>query len=396
MAVAEPGEFVAGGRREHRDFFAFGGPGHFLDKVLCHDGDVAVNEDERVLEIGIGRDREVGGERPRGGRPDHETRALTGALAGLGLGRILIFIVVRRQAEGVVDLVRIGGFEIDVHGQVFAVHVFELGLGERGLVRDRPVHGLERAVDKTVLEQIGEHFEHAGFVLGLHRHVRVFVVGEREQAGHLLGVQLLILFGVLLALSSDGDAALVVGEGQQLVDLLRLDQFGHDLVLDGQAVAIPSGHVRRIAAVEPRGLDRDVLEHLVHQVAEMDRAVGVGRAVVEPVRWFARSGGAHFFVEPDLLPALECRGLVLHQIRLHGEAGLGEIERRAIAAFFSRFGLGALRWVGGIGVGGGGGVHGDFPARWGSRLGATVVRFTDSKAWAPRRAGSVMGGCIDP
>jgi hypothetical protein len=54
-----------------------------------------------------------------------------------------------------------------------------------------------------------------------------------------------------------------------------------DLVLDRQAVAVPARHIGRVETGQRLGADDDVLEDLVHRVADVDVAVGVGRAVVQ-------------------------------------------------------------------------------------------------------------------
>jgi hypothetical protein len=54
-----------------------------------------------------------------------------------------------------------------------------------------------------------------------------------------------------------------------------------DLVLDRQAVAVPARHVGRVEAGQRLGTDDDVLEDLVHRVADVDVAIGVRRAVVQ-------------------------------------------------------------------------------------------------------------------
>ncbi len=54
-----------------------------------------------------------------------------------------------------------------------------------------------------------------------------------------------------------------------------------DLVLDRQAVAVPARHVGRVEAGQRLRADDDVLEDLVDRVADVDVAVGVGRAVVQ-------------------------------------------------------------------------------------------------------------------
>ncbi len=65
---------------------------------------------------------------------------------------------------------------------------------------------------------------------------------------------------------------------------LRRAEFLHHLVLDGQAVAIPAGHERRVVAAHVLVFQDDVLEHHVERVAHVGVAVGEGRAVVEDER----------------------------------------------------------------------------------------------------------------
>ena len=62
-----------------------------------------------------------------------------------------------------------------------------------------------------------------------------------------------------------------------------------DLPLDRQAVAVPAGHVGRVLAEQGLGADDHVLERVVERMADVDVAVGVGRAVVEDELLAARA-----------------------------------------------------------------------------------------------------------
>ena len=67
----------------------------------------------------------------------------------------------------------------------------------------------------------------------------------------------------------------------QLADFVA--EFGNDLRFDGQAVAIPAGDVGGVEAGHCFVADDDILEDLVDDVAHVDIAVGVGRAVVKDI-----------------------------------------------------------------------------------------------------------------
>lgn len=82
------------------------------------------------------------------------------------------------------------------------------------------------------------------------------------------------------------------------------------------------------------GSDDEVLECFVHEVTEVDGAVGVGGAVVEDEFFAALGGGLHGVVEAlvvgaigfECVPAFEGCWFVLDEVGLHGEGGLWEIE----------------------------------------------------------------------
>src|SRR3546814_2653048 len=60
-----------------------------------------------------------------------------------------------------------------------------------------------------------------------------------------------------------------------------------DLPLDGQAVAVPAGNVRRVLALQRLGADDHVLQDMVERVADEHVAIRVRRSVVEDelLRW---------------------------------------------------------------------------------------------------------------
>jgi hypothetical protein len=75
-----------------------------------------------------------------------------------------------------------------------------------------------------------------------------------------------------------------------------------DLVFDRQAVAVPARHIGRVETGQRPRADDDVLEDLVDRVANVNVAVGVGRAVVQDEARAPLRGFADLLVELFLLP----------------------------------------------------------------------------------------------
>ncbi len=371
VAVGQAQEGLAADAGQLDHLLALRGLDDPFDRLGGEHGDVAVDPRERVVELGVDRDGHVRRERPGRRGPDHEARPLVRTHArARRLGVVLparlllrVLVGVRRQAEGVVDGLRVGGLEVDVDAEVLAVVVLEFRLGQRGLVGDRPVHRLEGAEDQVTLEERGQHLQRRAFEGRRHRHVRIVVVRQRQQSLHLPRLQLDVLLRVFLAFAPDRGAAGPLVEGLELLDLAALHEFGHHLVLDGQPVAVPARRVWHVEAQHAPGADHEVLEALVHQVPEVDGSVRVRGAVVEDELGRLPPGLPQPSVDLGLPPSLHRGRLVLHQVRLHGEGGLGQVQGRPVAALAPVVGRGGLRG-GGLGIGLAGG-HG-----WGSEAGA--------------------------
>src|SRR5271165_1455797 len=60
----------------------------------------------------------------------------------------------------------------------------------------------------------------------------------------------------------------------------------------------------------------------------MHRTIGIRRAVVQHVDGLSLVRLPNAVVNPLFLPACEHLGLVLRQVRLHGEGSLGQVQRR--------------------------------------------------------------------
>ena len=204
----------------------------------------------RVVEVRVDADGEVRGQGPRGGGPR-------------GQARVFVF-------EG----------EEHGHRRIFDVDVVLAGLEvrEHGLERRRDGHHLEAAVDEALVPELLDDPPHRLHVPDVHRLVVVVEVDPaakpRDGAAPLGDVAL-----------DNGTAGGVVAGDAQLGDGLL---GGHaeglvDLLLDGQAVAVPAEAPLHVAALHRPVAGHDVLEHRSDEIAVVGQAGGEGRAVVEGV-----------------------------------------------------------------------------------------------------------------
>ena len=91
-------------------------------------------------------------------------------------------------------------------------------------------------------------------------------------------------------------------------------------------MGVPAGYIGGAPAGHVAVLDDHILEDLVQGGADVDVAVGVGRAVVEDKGGLALVALHHLVVEVVVIHLLEHLRLPLGQARPHGEVGLGQVD----------------------------------------------------------------------
>ena len=111
-----------------------------------------------------------------------------------------------------------------------------------------------------------------------------------------------------------------------------------DGVFNWQAVAVPARDVLRIKTAQLLALDNHVLENFVQRVANMQFAVGVGRAVVQDKKRGTLAGIAQALVEAILVPGFDPGRFPLGQIAAHRERGVRQIQGAAVILFVSHGG----------------------------------------------------------
>ena len=91
-------------------------------------------------------------------------------------------------------------------------------------------------------------------------------------------------------------------------------------------MGVPAGNIGGLKAGHVPVLDNDVLQDLVHGRADVDIAVGVGRAVVEDKPGLTGVPADHGVIEVFPVHFPQHVGLPLGQARPHGEVSLGQMD----------------------------------------------------------------------
>ena len=249
-------------------------------------------------------ERLIGGNRPGRRRPDHSG------------GRF----IERIQSEGLCQCagVRVADREGDINRGRLLVGVFNLRFGERRSAIEAPVHRLQPLENIATLHHFGQRAEFVRLVGEIHREIGIVPVAEHTEADEISLLDVHLLRRVSAAKRAH------LG-GRQMLAVSHLH-----LVLDGQTVAIPTRHIRRVEPGQRFGADDDVFQDFIERVPEVQIAVGVGRAIVQDEFWPSGAGCADSLVELVLLPGGNPARLAARQIAAHGEGRIGQIQRFSI------------------------------------------------------------------
>ena len=330
---------------------------------------------QRVVDLLAVGDGAVAGDGPGRGGPDHDRRA----------GEV-------RRARG-----RAQHREARPERRRDVVVVLDLGFGERGLLDRAPHHRAQAAIEGAVHQELADLADDRRLGGEVHGGVAPLPVARDAEPLELLALHVEPVRGVGAAFGAEIEhrhRVLVAALGAVLL---------LDLPLDRQAVAVPARDVVRVVARHLRGAVHHVLQDLVERVADVQRAVGVGRAVVQHEERAAARAFAQALPEPQALPALQHLRLALRQVALHGKGGAGQEHGAAVIAR----GGGGWRRYGGVGhvgasrtaacVAGGGGAWVWRAARTPALGGGPGREFAHGRG-ARRPAGPCscygkMGGC---
>ncbi len=209
--------------------------------------------------------------------------------------------------------------------------VFDLGLGQRGLLDHRPQHRLGALVEPAIHQELADFAHDLRLGVKAHRQIRMVPVADDAEPLEVALLHLDPMRGEIAAFLAE------LGDRHTVLRLLLLAVGLLDNPLDRQTVAVPAGHVRRVLAEHLLAAIDDVLEDLVERGAEMRFAVGIGRAVMQHEFLTPFGDLAQLLVKPHLFPAGEHRRLAVRQIAAHREVGLGQENGRTVIRWHGEF-----------------------------------------------------------
>ena len=240
----------------------------------------------------------VGRQGPGGRGPDHQ------------IGRL----AERGQAQAFGQVAQIGDREGDINRRRGFVLVLHLRLGQGRAAVHTPVHRLGALVEIAAFEDAAEIAHDLGLERIVHGEVGAVPVAQHAQTNEIDLLALDLTRRIFPAQFAEPCGR----------DVLAVGFLHHQF--DRQAMAIPARHVGCVEAGQRLRFDDDVLEDLVHRMAGVDIAVGIGRAVVQDELGPAGTLGADLLVEFFLLPLLDPARLALGQVAAHRERRVGQVE----------------------------------------------------------------------
>ena len=188
------------------------------------------------------------------------------------------------------------------------------------------MHRLVTLVDMAVLDDQTERAHLIGLEARRHGQVGMIPIAEHAQPLEIGALCVHLLVCILPARRTK----------RLGVDLLSDSAMRFlDLHLDGQAMAIPTRNIGCVIAVQGARLDDDVLENLVYRVAQVDRTIGVRRAVGENEGGPALGGGANLVLKTAAFPRRQHSRLPMGKICLHRKTGVRQIDRVFVVSHYS-------------------------------------------------------------
>ena len=199
--------------------------------------------------------------------------------------------------------------------------VLDLGLGQGSTTLRAPMDRLQAPFHVPGEHETVKSGGDLGLICVVHGQIRVIPAPEHSETYELVALHLVEAVGVLPARVADFRNA--------HLELLRAELLV-DVVLDRQPVPVPTRDIRAVVAQHRARLDHDVLENLVEGGADVDRAVCIGRTVVQDEAGRSFSGLANTAVQVHLPPTSQALRLSLRELCTHGEARPRKVQRFSI------------------------------------------------------------------
>ena len=198
--------------------------------------------------------------------------------------------------------------------------VLDLGLGESGLIVDAPINRPEAFIDVTSLKKFSEKARGRGLVFMRHRQIRIRPLTQDAKPRKIARLTVHRMFRVFAAETAKRC------DGQIIFILTFSGKLFLDIRLDRQAVAVISGHIRRVKTHHRPRFDDKILKNFVQGRADMNVRVRIRGTIMKNEFVTPFPCVDHLFIKPHLGPFLQPCRLALAKIRLLGKIRFGKVN----------------------------------------------------------------------
>ena len=177
------------------------------------------------------------------------------------------------------------------------IFIFHLSFGQGGLFDGRPHHWLCAAIELAAFGEFQQLRNNGRLGMKIHRQIGIVPIGIDAQPLQLFALRI----DPILRIGPAFGAKFNSGHFVFVQLLLAILLF--NLPLNRQAVAIPTGHIRRVFAKQSLRADDHVLENMVQRMADMHVAVRIRRAIMQDELLAPTAAVAQLRIEICRLPA---------------------------------------------------------------------------------------------
>ena len=241
--------------------------------------------------------RQVAGQSPDGGGPDHEVQ--------------LAVIDVTQLAQIVLHC------ELDINSGTRIILVIDLSFCQSGLILGAPIYGLQTLVDVTLLVHFAEDTDFLSLKAGIHGLIGMLPIAQNANTLKAFTLNVYVTICKLIAGSTELSSAHFL-----VIQLVLLD----DSRLNGHTMVVPTGNIRGIIAIHGIIASDEVLDGLIQCMTHMQIAVGERRAVMQVEQRLAFILLQQLMIEVHCVPILQHAGFPLGQACSHGKLGFRHEE----------------------------------------------------------------------
>ena len=242
------------------------------------------------------RQRHASRQSPRSRRPNQRVKSTLPR--ALQFGRLFHFVMHPNRQAGV-------------------ILVFDLSLGQRRAVMQAPINRLQPFVGVALFDERQKRVRDHRLVFRVHCEIRLIPLAKNAQPFEVAPVLVHVLRGERAA-----HAAKLRGGNAVLFSAQVLLHF----CLDRQAVAVPSGNIRRAKPGHGLRSHHHVFADFIQPGPQVNVPGGVRRPIVKDEKRRVFAGFQYAAIDAFLFPLRQLLRLALRQLRLHRKARAGQID----------------------------------------------------------------------